>query len=370
MKKLYIILSLGLCVVILQSGVKYSSVPPTGRTGATGSTCRSCHSSFPLNSPGGSVNVTGLPTSGYVPGTSYPFSLNITHGATDRKRWGFSIIAVNSSGPTVGSFSSANPNAALNGSELSHNNAPVTPSSSSYTFNNLSWTAPANPSGPLTFYYVANASNNADGDNGDYIYTGITSFALPIKLKSFTATNDRNAVVLNWQTASEVNSSYFDVERSDDGQFFFSLGKVKSNSNATTSSSSSSSSYSFLDTKAASRGGNIFYRLKMVDNDGTSRYSNIISIKPNATPFAINNIYPTIIKVSDRINVEAVSDKNKVLEIAIIDEYGKIYSRQNLNLTSGENNFKITLPATLPQGMIFVKFNTDNYQQTESLIVR
>ncbi len=367
MKKLYIILSLGLCVVILQSGVKYSSVPPTGLTGATGSTCRNCHGSFPLNATGGSVNVTGLPTSGYVPGNSYPFSLDIVHATADRKRWGFSIIALNSSGASVGSFSSANTNAAINGAELSHNNAPVTPSSSSYTFNNLTWTAPATASGPVTFYYVGNASNNANGNSGDYIYSGITSFALPIKLKSFTATNDRNTVLLNWQTASEVNSSFFEIERSDDGQFFFSMGKVKANSNAT---SSASSSYTFVDSKAASRGGNIFYRLKMVCNDGSTKYSNIISIKPNATPFTINNIYPTIIKASDRINVEAVSDKNKVLEIAIIDEYGKIYSRQNLNLTSGENNFKITLPATLPQGMIFVKFNTDNYQQTESLIVR
>ncbi len=367
MKKLYIILSLSLCVVILQSGVKYSGVPPTGRTGATGSTCRGCHSTFPLNATGGSVNVTGLPTTGYIPGNAYPFSLDIAHATADRKKWGFSIIAVNSSGASVGSFTSSNPNAALNGSELSHNGAPVTSLAATYTFNNLSWTAPATASGPVTFYYVANASNNADGDNGDYIYTGITSFALPIKLKSFTAANDRNTVVLNWQTASEVNSNYFDVERSDDGQFFFSMGKVKSKSNA---SSSGASSYSFVDTKAASRGGNIFYRLKMVDNDGSSKYSNIISIKPNSTPFTINNIYPTIIKASDRINVEAVSDKNKVLEIAIIDEFGKIYLRQSLNLTSGENSFKITLPATLPQGIIFVKFNTDNYQQTESLIVR
>lgn len=366
MKKLYTILSLSLCAVILQSGVNNSGVPPTGRTGATGTTCISCHSGHSPNTPGGSVTITGLPTAGYIPGTVYPFSLDITHATADRKKWGFSIKAVNSSGSSIGTFSSSNTNAANNGSELSHKNAPSTAAgAAAYTFNNLNWTAPATASGPVTFYYVGLACNGTGGTGGDYVYSGVSSFTLPIKLKSFTATNDRNIVLLNWQTAGEVNSSYFDVERSDDGQFFFSMGKVLANKNT-----SAVASYSFADAKAASRGGNIFYRLKMVDIDGSSKYSNTISIKPNAKPFAISNIYPTIIKAGDRINVETVSDKNKVLEIAVIDELGKVYSRQSLNLTSGENNFKIAMPSSLPQGMIFVKFNTDNFQQTESLIVR
>lgn len=365
MKKIYVMIVLGSCVVLLQSAVKNSGVPPQGRTGATGNTCRSCHGDFPLNSSG-SVTVIGLPTSGYVPNTSYPFSLQINHNSSDRSIWGFSIKAVTSSGASIGTFSSSNPRVAPNGTELSHNGAATsTPATNSFTYNNLVWKAPAAASGPVSFYYVAVAGNSSGSDGGDYVYTGLNTFTLPIKLQSFTAVNEMNTVVLNWKTAGEINSNFFEIERSDDGQFYFSLGKVNANPGAI-----ATSTYSFRDNKATGKRGNLFYRLKMVDKDGSIKYSNVVSIKPNNTTFAINNVYPTILKSGDRINVEAFSDINKNLEVVIMDEVGKIYSRQVIGLINGDNNLKVTLPNNLPKGMIFIRFNTDNFQQTESLIVR
>ena len=365
MKKIYVFLTLGISFVLLQSGVRYSSVPPTGRTGASSQTCRSCHGSYSLNS-NGSVTVTGLPTDGYVPNTSYPFSLNITHTTADRKTWGFSIKAVNSSGTSVGTFSSTNGNVAPNGtSELSHNGAPTTAASSSYTFNNLFWKAPATSAGNVTFYYCAVAGNDANQDNGDYVYTGTVLFTLPIKLKSFTAVNDHNTVLLKWETASEINSNYFEVERSDDAQFFQSIGKVKATTNT-----SSLTSYNYADTKAASSGGNIFYRLKMVDLDGTTRYSNTVSIKPTNASLTIKNVYPVIINGSDNITVEVVSDKRKNLDLTIIDVNGRVYFRKTSQIEQGANTIKFSTPSSLPKGMIFLKFNAENFQQTESLIVQ
>lgn len=365
MKKLYILFTLSICVIVFQSGVKFSSQPPTGRTGATGNTCRGCHGSFPLNS-NGSVSITGLPSTGYVPGTAYPFSLTITHNTADRKIWGFSIKAVNASGASVGTFSSNNSNAALNGSELSHDNALTTPAgASSFTYNNLSWTAPSASTDPVTFYYAAVAGNNADGNSGDYVYTGVTSFTLPVKLESFTAAKDRSAVLLQWKTANETNSSYFDIERSDDGQFFFSLGRVN-----TAGNNNAISDYSFADNKATSRAGKIFYRLKIVDKDGSFKYSNIISIKPNVTGFTLNNMYPVIVKSGDMVNVETYSDKDQTLYTTIFDESGRMLSNQKIIQTKGENNFKIQIPSQVQKGMMFVKFYTNEFQHTESLIVR
>ena len=363
MKKLYVVLSLCVCVVLLESGMKFSSTPPTGNTGASGATCRGCHGSFPLNS-NGSVSIAGLPTSGYVNGSTYPFTLTISHNTADRLRWGFSIIAVNPGGTPIGTFTTSNPNAGLNGSELSHNGAPSTAASASYTFTNLNWKAPNSGTDPVTFFYVGNAANGG-GSGGDYIYTGTSVFTLPLKLISFTASNESNVVNLKWQTASEVNTNYFEVERSDDAQYYTNIGRVIANQNTSTTST-----YSFKDNKAASSGGNIFYRLKMVDKDGKSKYSNAISVNPYNTVLSINNIYPTILSVSDRINVELVSEKNTSLSISVLDQSGKVYFTQNTALSQGENNFKINLPSTLPKGMIFIKFNTDNFQQTESVIVR
>jgi hypothetical protein len=322
MKKIFTLITLSICIILLQSGVKslnYSSQPPTGLTGATGSYCTDCHGDFSLNTAGGSISITGLPPGGYVPSTQYTLSLTINHSATNRKRWGFSMKAVNGSGTSVGTFSTTNGNAGLNGTELSHNNAATTSAgAATYTYNNLKWTAPS-ATGSVTFYYVGNAADGTGGTNNDYIYAGSTVVALPIDLSEFTATNDNNNILLQWKTVTEINANYFDVERSDDGQFFFSIGKVDAKGN-----SSNTNSYSFLDTKMSyNNGSQIFYRLKLVDKDGSVKYSNHISIKPVFNGITIKNIYPTIIRKGDVIAVEVASDKSRTINMVVMDETGR-----------------------------------------------
>ncbi|MFY7963504.1 MAG: choice-of-anchor V domain-containing protein [Chitinophagaceae bacterium] len=370
MKKIYTILFLCVCVVLLQSGVKSvssSSQPPTGYTGATGNYCNSCHSGLPLNAAGGSIIVTGLPTGGYTPGATYPLSLKISHNAPNRRRWGFSIKAVNTSGAAIGSFTTTNANASVNGTELAHNNAVTTSNASNYTYANLNWIAPASAGGTVTFYYAGNAASGlGDGTSGDYIYAGSTPVSLPIELNSFKAVLDNNNVVLKWQTANEVNSNYFDVERSDDGQFFFSIGKVDASGN-----SSVPVFYNFTDTKLTNNNGSqIFYRLKLVDKDGTSRYSNNVSIKPVITGVTIKNIYPTVIRKNEQVTVDVLSDKVRNMDIIMMDETGRALQVMSTNLMNGNNTIKILPKVDNLKGMLFVKFSTTNFQQTKALILQ
>lgn len=177
MRKNFITLSVVLILFVLLSSfsVLISSFrPPQGYTNADGDNCTACHNTNQLNSNGGSVALTGLPEAGYTPGTAYTFSLTTTHRTADRRRWGFSIVARNSANQQVGTFSSTNANAGINGAELSHQTAVSTGAQSSHTYNNLIWTAPANP-GPsdqnITFYFVGNAANGS-GTGGDFIYAG------------------------------------------------------------------------------------------------------------------------------------------------------------------------------------------------------
>ncbi len=374
MKKIYTILFLGICVVLLQSGIKKvnnSSVPPRGYTGATGNYCSSCHSSFSLNSGGGSVVVGGLPIGGYVPGNFYALSVTINHGTSDRKRWGFSLKVVDGSGNYVGAVNSTNANAkrqgTLNDTELSHFSAASTlAGANTYTYNNLSWNAPSPSVGPVTFYYVGNAGDNLSGSSGDYIYSGSTVVALPIDLKEFKATIDNNIVVLNWQTASEINSNYFDIERSDDGQFFFSIGKVMANGN-----SNQPVSYNFTDKKASNNNGSlIFYRLKLVDKDGSFKYSNHISVKPVISGITVKNLYPTIIRKNDQVSTEIISDKARTMDLSIFDETGRSLQNIKLSLVTGNNKIYFTPRVNNLKGMLFVKFSTNNFQQTKSLILQ
>lgn len=173
-------------------GFIHSSQPPQMHTGADGVYCNQCHSTNPLNNPGGSVAVTGIPDN-FTAGVSYNFSLTTNHSTADRVRWGFSIEARNSQGMAVGTFSTTNANADLNGAELSHKSAVSTGMQASYTYNNLIWTAPANVSPNdenITFYFVGNAANGS-GSSGDFIYAGTKSVRL-LKSAIYTFTGNGN----------------------------------------------------------------------------------------------------------------------------------------------------------------------------------
>ncbi len=157
-----------------------SGEAPTGFTGAEGSTCINCHRGNTLNASGGSVVIEGLPQS-YNPGESYNFTVKINHADADRKRWGFAVKAVSTIDPNVaGTFSATNTNARISEGEVGHSRAPFTDETNTYTFDQLKWTAPSNPTPnqqSITFYVVGNAANGS-GSSGDFIYTATKTILL------------------------------------------------------------------------------------------------------------------------------------------------------------------------------------------------
>lgn len=95
---------------------------------------------------------------------------------------------------------------------------------------------------------------------------------LPVELVNFSGELQGDKVKLMWQTASESNSSHFEVERSDDVKEWKTIGSVGS-----AGDSQSLIDYNFFDHEI---GGSqiLYYRLKQVDQDGQFEYSNIIPI--------------------------------------------------------------------------------------------
>ena len=120
--------------------------------------------------------------------------------------------------------------------------------------------------------------------NSDHKYreaTNITSFspfgvkssgaALPVELLYFYAEKEGNNVRLDWQTATELNNSHFDVEWSRDGVSFEKIGQVQG-----AGTTNDINFYDFLHTSPAS--GLNYYRLKQVDLDGKFEYTDILSV--------------------------------------------------------------------------------------------
>lgn len=101
-----------------------------------------------------------------------------------------------------------------------------------------------------------------------YAVSSNAAAPLPVKLVAFAAERTGKGVACSWKTASETNNSYFEVERSLDGQRFERVGTV-----AGSGTMAISHSYSLLDDKAPI--STLYYRLRQVDVDGTFAYSPI-----------------------------------------------------------------------------------------------
>ena len=366
-KSSYLLIIIVLLTIAGVAGIQNSFVPPTGYTGANGPVCTDCHGGSPVNFPGGNVTISGLPTTEYIPGQTYNFSLTITHSVADRVRWGFSIAAKNSANQDVGTFASTNPNAAVNGSELSHFSAVSTPAQSSFSYTNLIWIAPLTPGTNdhlVTFYYVGNAGNGG-GSGGDFIYKGTTQTILPITLASFDAVVKNSAVSLTWKTNSESNSDYFEIEKSDDQFHFVPTGKVAASGNST-----EVKTYSFLDNKAVFYDKPVYYRLALVDKDGKKKYSNVINVIIKGAGTYVKRIYPNAITAGNDLHVSMVSDKEEVVSIEVYSYSGKKIRQVQRTITSGQNDLLIAINKFTAPGLYSVVVKSESNTQQIPLIVQ
>lgn len=122
----------------------------------------------------------------------------------------------------------------------------------------------ASPIADFDAFRVAHAATSFDAWNN----LSPAGASLPVVLTSFNAAADGLSTKLVWNTAEEENIANYVVEKSTDGKTYTAIGTVKAANQKT---------YSFVDGLPGS--DNSYYRLKMVDNDGSFKYSYIVSIK-------------------------------------------------------------------------------------------
>jgi hypothetical protein len=147
---------------------------------------------------------------------------------------------------------------------------------------------------------------------------GARSDALPVTLVDFEARKESNTAILNWITTSETDSDYFLIEQSNNGTAWNGIGTVKS-----FGTSSVRQQYGFAD--SAPMNGTNYYRLKMVDTDGTYAFSSIKSLHFDITSQKII-VYPNPATNSIRIQSLLIgSDQRK--HISITDLNGRNYNQ-------------------------------------------
>ena len=178
---------------------------------------------------------------------------------------------------------------------------------------------------------------------------------IPVELIGFQAIEKNKNIELTWQTASERDSKYFEIEAkplqngvNTEGGKFIKIGEQKAAGNAQTVQK-----YTFI--HQAPPLGIYLYRLKQVDFDGKTMYSPIISVKLSDRK-AIK-IYPN--PVSNHFVIE--TNATEIEQVELIDATGRLM-RSILNI---KNAVDIS---DLPKGIYFIKLKTEGQTVVEKLI--
>jgi hypothetical protein len=168
---------------------------------------------------------------------------------------------------------------------------------------------------------------------------------LPVTLIKFNGQKVDVAANLVWSTVSEKNSSVFNIERSFDSKEFETIGGMDARGN-----SNSLVNYSFNDETAfISNPEVVYYRLKMIDRDGSFEYSKTIAVRAeDETKTPIVKVYPN--PFNSEVIVENVPTETK--DIKVLDLSGRVVFTQKIS--NAEGTVQVILPASLESGIYFM----------------
>jgi len=180
---------------------------------------------------------------------------------------------------------------------------------------------------------------------------------LPVNFIGFKATKQNASVLLEWQTASETNNDYFDIERSNDGINFSHLTRISGSGTTTIAQN-----YSTLDAQPFP--ARTVYRLTQTDfNGSTELLGYAIADFRNFSTF----VSPNPATNTNRITITSDSEFSGMYEIKLSDVFGRVIHIHNQYIQSGND---ITLDLSkidnlgsgLYQLIISDQFNNGSHQ--------
>ncbi|MDR6808944.1 hypothetical protein J2Y45_006158 [Dyadobacter sp. BE34] len=184
----------------------------------------------------------------------------------------------------------------------------------------------------------------------------VSEVALPVTLTHFDAYPENNSVQLTWSTSQESNSKHFEVERSADTRSWNQIGVVSASGNR-----NGLTNYHMTDLSPLEDIN--YYRLKMVDLDGTFAYSRIKSVRVNEGKKVVSYVFPN--PASDKL-VIADNNASGIKSVLIYYSDGKLALSTD-KVTDNEINIK-----SLPAGKYLIRliYNDHTMKASQVLVTR
>lgn len=242
------------------------------------------------------------------------------------------------------------PMAQLQPITLNWTSAPTTIAANSYMYMRLRLTTATVTSANATGYLQ-------NGEVEDWRVL-VDTFLLPVHITSFTAAKKDNKAEINWKVANEKSDDVYELQRSIDGQKWFTINTKQANANPV------NGIYNYTDDKPLMPA--TYYRLKQRQINGANYYSKVekvifddrfsVTISPNpVTDNSVINIYSTI---------------GNDAEISIMNMSGKREFTQRLSLQNGINTIPLQTLKTLSEGLYFIQVISGENKSIQKIIIK
>jgi len=168
------------------------------------------------------------------------------------------LVIVTNNGPIISNIVPASKSSNGNGTEVS------------WCFGSSNIPSPSQALNYQTTFYIDNNMNMQFDPGEPQSLCPPSGASLPVTFKNFEAEKKSSSVMLVWETASEQDNAGFEVERKLDNGSFEKIGFLASKAIAGTGTGYN---YQFEDKNIQK--GKTLYRLRQVDLNGTSTYSDV-----------------------------------------------------------------------------------------------
>lgn len=188
----------------------------------------------------------------------------------------------------------------------------------------------------------------------DYLYNSAVS-PLPVDLVYFKGFTTKEGIELEWQTATETNNDYFEVQKSANGIDFIADGSVRGNGN-----SNHLITYKYTDIRPLD--GVNYYRLKQVDYNGDFEFTKAIRVSTGVSKWELK-VYPN--PASEIIKIYLRANLGDVL-IQIIDIRGSVVFNERKIL---DRDVVVLDVSSISEGNYYLMIESQDFKEMRKLII-
>ena len=196
-----------------------------------------------------------------------------------------------------------------------------------------------------TFQWFSLQTDHLLANNTDY--KDISFAILPASLSPLSISRLNDKVNISWTAYNEINVSHYIIEKSENGNTFYTVGSVKAKGKG-----EASVHYSFQDILQQEKN---YFRVILVDVDGKTKTSQTVVVNNTVKENGFS-LYPNPSGKSGALNIISNVTGNILLEL--IETGGKVLSARKINNLS-RNTIPFTLPANIKNGQYWIRMSTN-----------